>query len=394
MQEPDNSPTLHIDSRNDRRELAALTASKSISNLALRWVTAFLPTLERAFSTTTGTLTGILGLAELGGLSTTLVGRTLDRGRHRLIFVASLLLVTASSVIALGGSIATFSIAMVFLLVGVSNLTVAGIAYIGERVSYSSRGRAIGTFETSWALSLLLGAPILAFLIDRYGWRAAYVALALLNGLAAVAIFRSMPAPQIAGTTAKTSLFGGLPRSAWPPLIASAAVAGAGMSIFVVMGAWLSDDYGLSVAGLGAIATGIGAAELASSSAVAVVADRIGIRRSVGIGGLLLGLGLVVIALSNDSVIIALIGLIVLVIGFEYGFVSSLSLMSEAAPQARGTAIAVGNAIATITRASLIVISGQCYERFGILGSATVSAAALCAAAAALSADRRRPVGQ
>lgn len=394
MQEPDNSPTLHSDSRNDRRELAALTASKSISNLALRWVTAFLPTLERAFSTTTGTLTGILGLAELGGLSTTLVGRTLDRGRHRLIFVASLLLVTASSVIALGGSIATFSIAMVFLLVGVSNLTVAGIAYIGERVSYSSRGRAIGTFETSWALSLLLGAPILAFLIDRYGWRAAYVALALLNGLAAVAIFRSMPAPQIAGTTAKTSLFGGLPLSAWPPLIASAAVAGAGMSIFVVMGAWLSDDYGLSVAGLGAIATGIGAAELASSSAVAVVADRIGIRRSVGIGGLLLGLGLVVIALSNDSVIIALIGLIVLVIGFEYGFVSSLSLMSEAAPQARGTAIAVGNAIATITRASLIVISGQCYERFGILGSATVSAAALCAAAAALISDRRRPVGQ
>ena len=394
MQEPDNSPTFHSDSRNDRRELAALTASKSISNLALRWVTAFLPTLERAFSTTTGTLTGILGLAELGGLSTTLVGRTLDRGRHRLIFVGSLLLITASSVIALGGSIATFSIAMVFLLVGVSNLTVAGIAYIGERVSYSSRGRAIGTFETSWALSLLLGAPILAFLIDRYGWRAAYVALALLNGFAAVAIFRSMPAPQIAGTTAKTSLFGGLPRSAWPPLIASAAVAGAGMSMFVVMGAWLSDDYGLSVAGLGAIATGIGAAELASSSAVAVVADRIGIRRSVGIGGLLLGLGLVVIAISNDSVIIALIGLIVLVIGFEYGFVSSLSLMSEAAPQARGTAIAVGNAIATITRASLIVISGQCYERFGILGSATVSAAALCATAAALSADRRRPVGQ
>ena len=394
MQEPDNSPSLHSDKRNDGRQLAALTASKSASNLALRWVTAFLPTLERAFSTTTGTLTSILGLAELGGLSTTLVGRTLDRGRHRLIFVASLLLVTASSVIALGGSIATFSIAMVLLLVGVSNLTVAGIAYIGERVSYSSRGRAIGTFETSWALSLLLGAPILAFLIDRFGWRAAYVALALLNGLAAIAIFRSMPAPQVAGATTKTSLFGGLPRSAWPPLIASAAVAGAGMSIFVVLGAWLSDDYGLSVAGLGAIATGIGAAELASSSAVAVVADRIGIRRSVGIGGLLLGLGLVVIALSNDSVIIALIGLTVLVIGFEYGFVSSLSLMSEAAPQARGTAIAVGNAIATITRASLIVISGQCYERFGIFGSATVSAAALCAAAVALIADRRRPVGQ
>ena len=207
-------------------------------------------------------------------------------------------------------------------------------------------------------------APILAFLIDRYGWRAAYVALAL-----------STDSPLLRSSVNACSASCGSNEedfticwpalSAWLPLTASAAVAGAGMSVFVVMGAWLSDDYGLSVAGLGAIATGIGAAELASSSAVAVVADRIGIRRSVGIGGLLLGLGLVVIALSNDSVIIALIGLIVLVIGFEYGFVSSLSLMSEAAPQARGTAIAVGNAIATITRASLIVISGQCYERFG-----------------------------
>ena len=71
-----------------------------------------------------------------------------------------------------------------------------------------------------------------------------------------------------------------------------------------------------------------------------------------------------------------------------------LGQFGQAAPQARGTAIAVGNAIATITRATLIVISGQCYERFGILGSATVSAAALCAAAAALIADRRRPIGQ
>ena len=65
---------------------------------------------------------------------------------------------------------------------------------------------------------LLLGAPILAFLIDRYGWRAAYVALALLNGLAAVAIFRSMLAPQVAGVTKRTSLFGGLPRAPGRPL--------------------------------------------------------------------------------------------------------------------------------------------------------------------------------
>jgi predicted MFS family arabinose efflux permease len=171
-------------------------------------------------------------------------------------------------------------------------------------------------------------------------------------------------------------------------------VAGAGISVFVVTGAWLSDDYGLGVAGLGAIATAFGAAELASSSAVALIADRIGIRRSVAIGGSLLGAGLLIVAVSDGSVVTALIGLFILVIGFEYGFVASLSLMTEAAPDARGTALAVGNALGTITRAGLIVISGQCYERFGILGTVAVSACALSVAGAALTIDRHRRVGQ
>lgn len=380
--------------RSDTTQLVTLTASKSTSNLALRWVTAFLPTLERAFSTTTGTITGILGLAELGGLTTPLVGKTLDRGRHRLVFVISLLLVSASSVIALGGSIITFGIAMALLIVGVSNLTVAGLAFIGDRVSYSSRGRAIGIYETSWALSLLVGAPVLAYLIERFGWQAAYVALAVLTSVAALATLRLLPTPGRADSSTSGAISGGLPRNAWPPLIASAGVAGAGISIFVVSGAWLSDDYGLNVAGLGAIATAMGAAELASSSSVALLADRIGIRRSVAIGGVFLGFGLVIILLSGNSVVVALIGLLVLVMGFEYGFVSSLSLMTEAAPHARGTALAVGNALGTITRASLIVLSGQCYERFGIVGTATVSASALTVAGVALTIDRRRPVGQ
>ena len=46
--------------RSVRRQLVVLTGAKSIANTALRWVGPFLPTLERAFGTTTGTLTGIM----------------------------------------------------------------------------------------------------------------------------------------------------------------------------------------------------------------------------------------------------------------------------------------------------------------------------------------------
>ena len=55
-----------------RTELVALTGAKVVSNTALRWVGPFLPTLERAFSTTTGTLThlqrAVDGLVDLVAL--------------------------------------------------------------------------------------------------------------------------------------------------------------------------------------------------------------------------------------------------------------------------------------------------------------------------------------
>ena len=141
----------------------------------------FLPTLSRAFDASVGTLTGIMGAAELAGLSTTLSGGALDRGRHRTVFLGSLVLVTASSLVALLGTVWAFALAVVLLILGVANLTVAGLALIGDRVEFSARGRAVGTYETSWALSLLAVAPLLALLIDRFGWRAAYLALAALS---------------------------------------------------------------------------------------------------------------------------------------------------------------------------------------------------------------------
>ena len=348
---------------------------KATSNVALRWIGPFLPTLERAFGTSTGTLASIIGTAELSGLSTWAAGGFLDRGHHRRIIIGGLGLVSLSSVIALSGSVATFAITMVLLVTGVTNLTIAGLALIGDRVPYDQRGRAIGLYETSWALSLLIGAPALAIIIDRYGWRGAYIALAILTTIGVIVVARYAPAPDHAGR-AMPNHDGRLPRDAWAPLFASASIAAAGLGIFVVSGAWMSDRYGLDIGGLGAVATAMGAVELVSSSTMAAVSDRIGIRRSVLIGITVLLAGLGVMALSGSSTAIAIVGLCVFIAGFEYGFVSSLSMMSEAAPLARGRALAIGNAISTVTRSIAVVVSGQLYDRIGMEASLLLAAAA------------------
>lgn len=366
--------------RSRRTQLGVLTGAKVVSNTALRWVGPFLPTLERAFSTTTGTLTGIMGVSELAGLSTIGSGPLLDRGHERRVFVFGLAAVSVSSLIALIGTVTSFAVAFVILILGVSNLTVAGHTWIGHRVAFSARGRAIGVFETSWAIALLVGAPIVAVLIERFGWRGPFVALAIVSLVAAGAV-TAFVSP---GTTHHASGVepprAPLPRSAWFPMLASAMTAAAGLGTFVVAGTWLDDAYGISTGGLGVVAAGFGAVELASSTGVATVGDRIGSRRSVLIGltGLLAGLGVMLGA--GDSRAVAIVGLLVFLTGFEFGFVSSLTLVTEAAPKSRGRAIGISNACGTISRAGAVVVSGQLYEAFGMTGTVTLAAVAATAA--------------
>ena len=155
------------DERSTGVQLGVLTGGKVVANTAMRWVGPFLPTLERAFGVSTSTLTTVMGVAELGGLTTIATGHVLDRGHRRRTYLAGLVLVGVASLIALIGSIASFAVAFALVVIGVGNLTVAGHAWISDRVPYRTRGRALGTFETAWALSLLLGATGLAALDHR-----------------------------------------------------------------------------------------------------------------------------------------------------------------------------------------------------------------------------------
>lgn len=362
-------------SRSTRTELVALTGAKIVSNTALRWVGPFLPTLERAFGTSTGTLTGVMGVCELGGLSTMATGSTLDRGHERRLFALGLMAVAASSIVALGGSVTTFAISFALLVLGVSNLTVAGHAWIGHRVPFSGRSRAIGVFETSWAIALLVGAPILAILISTVGWRGPYVALAVGSTIAAAAVVRFV-SPGSPVRRDRTVERVPLPRTAWAPMVASATTAAAGLGIFVVSGTWLDDVHGLSTGGLGIVAAGFGVVELVSSGSVAGFGDRIGARRSVLMGLGVLGTGVALMFSSGESRFAAIGGLLLFLTGFEFAFVSSLTLVTEAAPSARGRAIGLSNALGTVARAGAVVLSGQLYEAVGMRGSLTMAGAA------------------
>ena len=388
-------------SRVDGRTLARLTAAKTAVNVALRWIPPFLPTLERAFGATTTQLTTVLGVGETAGLSTVFVGRHLDRGRERAVMIGALGLVAASAVLALAGTLAAFAVSFFILVLGVSNLTVAGQAWISHRVDYRWRARSIGLYETSWAIALLAGAPIVAVLINVFGWRGPFVAVAVACGLAAVLVAvtlpRHVPVPEIErvdpidGVRTKRPAPASINAQAWLVMIGSATIAMAGLSVFVISGSWLDDAFGVSTGGIGAAAMLFGATELVSSLASAAFADRIGKLRTTlgGLGALLAGLALIVSA--DDRLWMGVGALVVFLFGFELAFVVSLSLVSESMPDARGSTLAVGNAVGTVARASGAVLTGWLYDVHGINGTAALAAAAAIVAVSSLVLSRRMP---
>ena len=366
--------------------LARLVAAKTVANTALRWLPLFLPTLEPAFSATTTQLTTVLGAGELAGLSTVASGPRLDRGRERLVLVASLGLLTASALIALVGTLASFAVSFFVLVLAVSNYTVAGQAWISHRVAYRQRARMLGLYETSWALALLVGAPIIAVLINVFGWRGPFVVLAVASAgamfMVAASLPRWVPEVVIEDLDPATPVVrrAAITPTAWLVMVGSATTAMAGLGVFVVSGSWLDDAFGVPTGGIGAVAIAFGAVELVSSLTSAWLADRIGKLRSTLAGLVLVLVGLAIMVSADARLAVGVLGILTFLLGFEFAFVTSLSLVSESMPDARGTTLAVSNAVGTIARAAGAVSSGWLYASHGIGGTAALSA--ICAVGA------------
>ena len=376
-----------------RSQLARLTAGKAIANTALRWIPFFLPTLALAFSATTEQLTTILGIGEMAGLCALLIGGHLDAGREKLVMTGALLLVTCSSLLALSGSLPLFALSFVVLIVGVSLYTVGGHAYLSRRVPFQRRGRVIGLFETSWASALLIGAPLIALLINAVGWRGPFVAMAILSSIMSIVVARTKDEADPITVAIAPNKGHRLTTDAWRMVFASAAIAMAGLTTIVIAGTWLDDRLGVSTGGIGAVAMAFGLAELSSSVSSAAFSDRVGKISSTraALGFVLVGLA--VMTQAGGSLAVGIVGLLCFFVGFEYAIVTSFAVVSEAMPEARGRALAANTAVGTLARGTGTIASGYLYARFGISGPAALSAAAAVAAIVLLTSHGRSEAG-
>jgi predicted MFS family arabinose efflux permease len=151
---------------------------------------------------------------------------------------------------------------------------------------------------------------------------------------------------------------------------------------FIVYGAWMDSRFGLSVVALG-LALSSSAWQKRGEFGSTALADRLGKRRAVLVGLVVLGISYAVLPRLGQKLEWALGGLAVLFVAFEFTLVSSLPLVSELAPEARATAMSAN--VAAMTSARMIGSAGGAalFARVGQLDlnaavSVIASAMAFC----------------
>jgi predicted MFS family arabinose efflux permease len=362
--------------------IGATTLCRLVLNTARRFAYPFAPALSRGLGVPLTAITSLIAVNQATSILGVFFGPVADRLGYRLMMQAGMALLVVGMFA--GGFLPFYGVILVALFLaglGRSMFDPALQAFVGERVPFHRRGMVIGFLEFAWAGSTLLGIPAIALLIDRLGWRAPFFVMGGL-GLLGILVLRVLVAKneQKKGPKQSRVLF----KDAWRLLLRERAAQGALLfsflvsmandNLFVVYGAWLEKGFSLSIVELGFGTAVIGIAELIGTFMTATLADRLGLKRSL-LGGLAVCLiCYAILPYLGQTLGMALVGLFLIFLSFEFMIVTSLSLFTELLPSARATMMASSLAAAGSGRVVGALIGGPIWLAGGIYVTSLVSA--------------------
>ncbi len=355
--------------------LAPAFVSRSIINTANRFIYPFAPVISRGLGVPLTAVTSVIALNQATNFLGLFVSPLADKTGYRRMMVTGLLALIAGMLMA-GTFPFYYTLVVAMFLSGLAKslFDPAIQAYVGKRVSYRRRGMVVGILEISWSVATLVGIPGIGILINYFGWRSPFFALAggAVVSLALILNYVTDDFNPEAGTaTTRGHLLEGVRhlltiKRARGAIGVGVCLGFANDNLFVIYGAWLESAFDLSVVALG-IGTGvIGAAELMGSSFTAAFSDRIGIKSSVAWGIALCSGAYLLIPLAEGSLTFALAALFVVFFCYEQSIVAFISLCTELVPGSRATMISLLLAASGLGRVMGAFSGGMVWQHFGM----------------------------
>jgi predicted MFS family arabinose efflux permease len=375
-----------------RKTFWVLLLSRLALNMQMRVIYPFLPAISRGLGVPLGTTTLLLTARAIANLSSPLYGALSDRyGRRALMLFGLVILTTGTLFVALAPSFGAVLIAVAFLSLCKAVYDPAVLAHLGDTVPYERRGRMMGILALMWPTSWLIGVPLAGFLIDRVNWRAPFIMIFFLGVLSLgltlhyrmIGVSSHMDG-QVKQKSNQKRLSSWLhehiltiPKSAWLAVLISLLLVLATENVYIVYGAWLEDQFNLSLTALGLFSIVISLAEFTAEGASAGWVDRIGKRRAVICGIILNGISYLLLLELAGSLAGALVGIFLIYLTFDFSIVSVFPLLSELAPQARGALMALNVAAMAVGRLISSLSAVRLWTAGGLPANAIVSAIAV-----------------
>jgi predicted MFS family arabinose efflux permease len=224
------------------------------------------------------------------GVFALVVGPVSDRvGRHRVLLVGSGAMAVALALHWLADDFA--SLVAVRALAGVAGgvLNGAAVAYVGDYFPAHRRGWANGWVFSGFAAGQIAGIPVGSLLAAWFGFRAPFVAFALLLAVETLLVRWLLPVPTVALATDRLSVGGAV--AGYATLLRRPEIAAATVVFVVMFGGnalyttylptWLESSVGLTAGAVGGMFLVGGVANVLAGPRAGVLSDRVGRKRVI-----------------------------------------------------------------------------------------------------------------
>jgi len=275
------------------RSIFAIFFARLAINVTRRFPYPFVAPIGAAFGVSADSIQNVIALTNGAGLFSPFFGTLSERYGKKAVMLGALTMMTAMSLLgAIFADYGVFVLVMFGFSVGKIIYDPTFQAYIGDAIHFSRRARVMGIAELSWALSLVIAAPVAGFLLDVSTLQAIFLFLALLLGSSAVVFWLLVDPTAGGGGQQRLRIMNPLSAirvvSAHPPavfgLCFTVCLTASHEIFYINYGLWMEDSFDLVLTALGAVTIVIALAEVIGEFIVITLADRFGAKRTTMCG--------------------------------------------------------------------------------------------------------------
>ncbi len=358
------------------QRLAFFTTLRLTINTSIRMIYPFMALFAASLDREIGMISLALAVSMATSAAGPFIAPIADRRGRKIGMLIGLGIFLAGTLpVSLIPSYFTFFLAIMLGNLGNNIFLPAMQAYLGDHSPYEKRGFVMAVTELSWALSFILLVPLAGLLMEWSTWYAPFVALSAAGILMVILLVILIPADHPAEPE-PIAIFRDIKKvllylPAVFGILTGALFITGNEVVSVVFGVWMQHSYGLQITALGAASIVIGFAELGGEGLVALISDRLGKERTIGLSLILNALWVITLPWLGKSEVGAFIWLFIFYLTFEVAIVSILPLISEITPATRATMMSLFIAALSIGRALGDVLAPWLY-RSGFLVNAAV----------------------